>query len=167
MALAPLDVYVVLSKNGIDSVYATSTLATERAQTMKSAAADPSTIKIELHSVKSDEEKPAAKSVPKANTTKNKTKSAAAQRAANAAKPSKAPDADLPDNIKALLAGNGDILSGKSVVVTGVPPTLQRKNAEKLVEIYGGKLLKSVSKNTSFVVIGNDAGPRNWSRFLN
>ena len=69
-------------------------------------------------------------------------------------------DADLPDNTKALLAGSGDVLSGKSIVVTGVPPTLQRKNAEKLVTNYGGKLVKSISKNTSFVVLGNDAGPK-------
>ena len=45
-------------------------------------------------------------------------------------------------------------------VVTGVPPTLQRKHAEQLVMNYGGKLVKSVSKNTSFVVLGNDAGPK-------
>lgn len=41
-----------------------------------------------------------------------------------------------------------------------MPPTLQRKNAEKLVANYGGKLVKSISKNTSFVVLGNDAGPK-------
>jgi BRCT domain type II-containing protein len=62
--------------------------------------------------------------------------------------------------MKALLAGTGDVLSGKSIVVTGVPPVLQRKNAEKLVTDYGGKLVKSISKNTSFVVLGNDAGPK-------
>ena len=33
------------------------------------------------------------------------------------------------------------------------------KNAEKLVINYGGKLTKSLSKNTSLVVVGNDAGP--------
>jgi BRCT domain type II-containing protein len=158
-AAVAFDVYVVLNKNGIDSIYATSAPATKRAETLKSAAADPSTIKIELHSVKGDE-LAAAKPSPKANTIAKKTKSPEEQRAVNAAKPSKSSDADLPENIKALLAGNGDILFGKSIVVTGVPPTLQRKNAEKLVQIYGGKLLKSVSKNTGFVVVGNDAGPK-------
>jgi BRCT domain type II-containing protein len=37
--------------------------------------------------------------------------------------------------------------------------SLGRKNAEKLVVNYGGKLTKSLSKNTSLVVVGNDAGP--------
>ena len=37
--------------------------------------------------------------------------------------------------------------------------SLTRKVAEKLVEFYGGKLTKSLSKNTSLVVVGNDAGP--------
>ena len=162
-AAAAFDVYVVLTKNGIDSIYATSAPATERAETLRSAAVDPSTIKIELHGVKGDDEKPSAKTkadAPKSNSAAKKTKSPEEQRAANADKASKPTDTDLPDNIKNLLAGNGDILSGKSIVVTGVPPTLQRKNAEKLVQIYGGKLLKSVSKNTSFVVVGNDAGPK-------
>lgn len=38
-------------------------------------------------------------------------------------------------------------------------PSLGRKNAEKLVVNFGGKLTKSLSKNTSLVVVGNDAGP--------
>jgi BRCT domain type II-containing protein len=39
------------------------------------------------------------------------------------------------------------------------PSSLGRKNAEKLVTNYGGKLTKSLSKNTGLVVVGNDAGP--------
>lgn len=53
----------------------------------------------------------------------------------------------------------GNALDGMMIVVTGVPPTLGRKNAEKLVMNYGGKLTKSLSKNTTLVVVGNDAGP--------
>ena len=48
---------------------------------------------------------------------------------------------------------------GKSIVVTGVPP-MGRKNVDKLVELYGGKLVKAIAKKTSFVVLGNDAGPK-------
>ena len=66
----------------------------------------------------------------------------------------------LPDNIKELLSGSGSVLSGYTVVVTGIPPTIGRKNAEKLVEAYGGKLTKSLSKNTGYVVVANDAGPK-------
>lgn len=96
-------------------------------------------------------------------TVAAKTKTPAEQRAANAAKgvgkgvPSQD---DLPDNVRELLSGSGGVLSGCTVVVTGVPPTIGRKNAEKLVEAYGGKLTKSLSKNTSYVIVGNDAGPK-------
>jgi hypothetical protein len=37
---------------------------------------------------------------------------------------------------------------------------LGRKSAEKLVTAYGGKLSKSLSKNTSYDMVGNDAGPK-------
>jgi len=37
---------------------------------------------------------------------------------------------------------------------------LGRTNADKLVQIYGGKLVKAIAKKTSFVVLGNDAGPK-------
>jgi replication factor C subunit 1 len=96
---------------------------------------------------------------PEPAASKPKTKTPAEQRAANAKKPGKPGKDDLPDNVKALLASSGDSLSGKTIVVTGVPPTLGRKTAEALVEKYGGHLTKSLSKKTSFVVVGNDAGP--------
>jgi NAD-dependent DNA ligase len=96
---------------------------------------------------------------PKPTSSKAKTKTPAEQRAANAKKPAKPEDSDLPDNVKALLAGSGDSLAGKNIVVTGVPPTLGRKTTESLVTKYGGHLTKSLSKNTSLVVVGNDAGP--------
>lgn len=113
-----------------------------------------------LKAEESEEEDEDAKAAPKANTAVKKTKSPEEQRADNAKKPGKAADSDLSDNVKALLAGSGDIFSGMTVVVTGVPPTLGRKNAEKLVEAYGAKLGKSISKNTRYVVVGNDAGPK-------
>lgn len=97
---------------------------------------------------------------PKANTAAKKTKPVEEQRAETAKKPAKTSDADLPENVKALLAGKGTVLDGMSIVVTGVPPTLTRKHAEELVKQYGGKLLKSLSKNTDFVVVGNGAGPK-------
>ncbi|KAM3074069.1 hypothetical protein ACMFMG_008682 [Clarireedia jacksonii] len=106
-----------------------------------------------------DEEEAEAKPA-KANTAVKKTKPVAEQRAANAEKGTKDAGANLPANVKTLLAGSGNVFSGKTVVVTGVPPTLGRKNAETLVKNYGGKLTKSLSKNTSYVVIGNDAGPK-------
>ncbi len=51
-------------------------------------------------------------------------------------------------------------LSGKTVVVTGTLPTLERKEAEDLIVKLGGKASGSVSKKTSFVVAGESAGSK-------
>lgn len=53
-----------------------------------------------------------------------------------------------------------DRLSGKTVVVTGTLPTLSRDEANALVEAHGGKAAGSVSKKTSFVVAGDNAGSK-------
>ena len=93
-----------------------------------------------------------------------KTKTPAEQRAANASKPAKpsSSSSDLPDNVKALLEKGGNVFEGQTVVVTGVPPTLGRKNAERLVEAFGAHLGKSLSGKTGYVVVGNDAGPTKY-----
>ncbi len=51
-----------------------------------------------------------------------------------------------------------DSLGGKTVVVTGVLPTLSREEAERLVTLHGGRAAGSVSKKTSFVLAGEKAG---------
>ncbi len=51
-------------------------------------------------------------------------------------------------------------LSGKSVVITGTLPTLSRTKATELVEVAGGRVTGSVSKSTSFVVVGDEAGSK-------
>jgi DNA ligase (NAD+) len=51
-------------------------------------------------------------------------------------------------------------LVGKTVVVTGTLPTLERKEAEDLIVKRGGKASGSVSKKTSFVVAGESAGSK-------
>ena len=50
--------------------------------------------------------------------------------------------------------------AGKTVVVTGTLPTLERKAAEDLIVKLGGKASGSVSKKTSFVVAGESAGSK-------
>lgn len=52
----------------------------------------------------------------------------------------------------------GNNFDGKIFVLTGTLPTLKRNDAKKLIESYGGKVSGSVSKNTDFVVAGEEAG---------
>lgn len=54
----------------------------------------------------------------------------------------------------------GGALSGKTVVITGVLPTLSRTRATELVEQAGGRVTNSVSKSTDFLVAGADAGSK-------
>jgi DNA ligase (NAD+) len=51
-------------------------------------------------------------------------------------------------------------LSGKTLVLTGTLPTLGREEAKALIEAAGGKVAGSVSKKTSFVVAGTEAGSK-------
>ena len=51
-------------------------------------------------------------------------------------------------------------LAGMTVVITGTLMTLSRREAEALVEQNGGKAAGSVSKKTSFVVVGESAGSK-------
>jgi len=52
------------------------------------------------------------------------------------------------------------VLKGMTVVITGSLPTLSRDQANALVEANGGRVANSVSKKTSFVVVGEDAGSK-------
>jgi DNA ligase (NAD+) len=51
-------------------------------------------------------------------------------------------------------------LAGKTLVLTGTLPTLSRDEAKALIEAAGGKVSGSVSKKTSFVVAGEEAGSK-------
>jgi DNA ligase (NAD+) len=50
--------------------------------------------------------------------------------------------------------------SGAKVVFTGALKKLQRDDAKRMVEERGGRVTSSVSKNTTFVVVGEDAGSK-------
>ena len=54
----------------------------------------------------------------------------------------------------------GNALEGKTVVVTGTLPTLKRQEAESLIRLNGGNASGSVSKKTSFLLCGSDAGSK-------
>jgi DNA ligase (NAD+) len=52
------------------------------------------------------------------------------------------------------------IFTGKVFVVTGTLPAMTRDEAHALIEAHGGKVTKSVSKKTDYVVAGADAGSK-------
>jgi DNA ligase (NAD+) len=51
-------------------------------------------------------------------------------------------------------------LAGKTFVLTGTLDTLTREEAQATIERLGGKVSGSVSKKTSYVVVGADAGSK-------
>jgi len=54
----------------------------------------------------------------------------------------------------------GTKLTGMTFVLTGALPTYSRDDAKKMIEDAGGKVSGSVSKKTSYVVAGEDAGSK-------
>ncbi|MEA5474280.1 BRCT domain-containing protein [Synechococcus sp. CCY9201] len=67
-----------------------------------------------------------------------------------------APSAAVPNGGE----GNGGLLAGKTFVLTGMLPTLKRSQAQERIEAAGGKVSGSVSKKTSYVLAGSDAGSK-------
>ncbi len=53
-----------------------------------------------------------------------------------------------------------DELAGKTFVLTGTLPTLTREQAKQMIEQRGGKCSGSVSKKTSYVLAGEEAGSK-------
>ena len=51
-------------------------------------------------------------------------------------------------------------ISGKTIVVTGTLEKLDRRQAEALIESFGGKAAGSVSKKTDYVLAGESAGSK-------
>ncbi|MGL6108134.1 NAD-dependent DNA ligase LigA [Romboutsia sp.] len=52
------------------------------------------------------------------------------------------------------------IFEGMKIVLTGTLPTLKRNDAKEMIELRGGKATSSVSKSTTFVLAGEEAGSK-------
>ncbi|KAH7351130.1 replication factor RFC1 C terminal domain-containing protein [Rhexocercosporidium sp. MPI-PUGE-AT-0058] len=70
----------------------------------------------------------------------------------NSGAPPAAGSKDIP-------TGADNCLAGLTFVFTGLLETLSREEGQELVKRYGGKVTSAPSGKTSFVVLGNDAGP--------
>jgi len=57
-------------------------------------------------------------------------------------------------------AATSSIFAGMTVVITGTLPTLSRNDAKQRVISAGGKVTDSISKSTSLLVVGADAGSK-------
>lgn len=53
-----------------------------------------------------------------------------------------------------------DTFKGKTFVLTGTLPSMTREEASEIIKAHGGKTASSVSKNTSFVLAGENAGSK-------
>jgi DNA ligase (NAD+) len=51
-------------------------------------------------------------------------------------------------------------LAGKTFVVTGTLPSLSRDEAKELIQKFAGKVSNSISKNTDYLVVGENAGSK-------
>ncbi len=55
---------------------------------------------------------------------------------------------------------SGGKLNGLTFVLTGEMKSFSRKSAQELIESLGGKVSSAVSKNTDFVVVGENPGSK-------
>ncbi len=67
---------------------------------------------------------------------------------------------ELGLNTESRMGSEGGIFEGKTFVLTGTLPTLSRSEATELIEKAGGKTSSSVSKKTSYVLAGEEAGSK-------
>lgn len=63
-------------------------------------------------------------------------------------------------NMNSITEIRDERFSGMTFVLTGTLPTLKRGEASKIIESFGGKTSSSVSKKTTYVLAGEEAGSK-------
>lgn len=63
-------------------------------------------------------------------------------------------------NMKSVSVIKDERFAGMTFVLTGTLPTLKRNEASKIIESFGGKTSSSVSKKTTYVLAGEEAGSK-------
>ena len=63
-------------------------------------------------------------------------------------------------NMKSLKEVKDNRFAGLTFVLTGTLPTYTRNEAAAIIESFGGKTSSSVSKKTSYVLAGEEAGSK-------
>jgi len=53
-----------------------------------------------------------------------------------------------------------DKLKGKTFVLTGTLESYTRDSAKEIIESHGGKVTSSISKNTSYIIVGDNPGSK-------
>lgn len=67
---------------------------------------------------------------------------------------------ELGLNMQAAASEKGSALAGFTFVITGTLPSMGRKEAAGLIEQAGGKVTSTVSKKTSYLLAGEEAGSK-------
>ena len=55
-------------------------------------------------------------------------------------------------------------MDGLTFVIMGILESIEREEAADLIQRYGGKVTQSVSKKTSYVIMGRDSGKSKLSK---
>lgn len=67
---------------------------------------------------------------------------------------------NMTSHMPEVSGADGGPLHGKTFVLTGTLSTMTREEAEQAIEAAGGKVSGSVSRKTSYLVVGTDAGSK-------
>ena len=67
---------------------------------------------------------------------------------------------DLGINPQGVVKAKSNKFEGKTFVLTGTLPTMTRDEASEIIKSHGGKTSSSVSKKTSYVLAGENAGSK-------